>query len=148
MNKHKSSTITNAACVTLRVSSTCITSFVSTWNSGLKALETEIGRVERGYRSVKIAVIDMDILVENDVWFARSAYIVENFDVYLSEKNRICLSIFGCGGWYSSETWGLISYSFMKLIALWIVLPRAEITPAANSVYNKGLGSISQRFFS
>ena len=68
------------------------TPFVSTWESSQKAWKTAKRREERGCQNVKIAVIEVDILKENDVWFEKSIDIVEKFDVYLPERTRRYLS--------------------------------------------------------
>ena len=68
------------------------TPFLSTWDSDQKALETAIGREERGCQNVRIAVIEVDILEEEDIWFARLTDLVERFNVFLPERTRMYLS--------------------------------------------------------
>jgi len=68
------------------------TPFVSTWESSEKTWKAAKRRGECRCQNVKIAVIDVDILTEMDVWFAKSAELVEKFDVYLSEKGKRYLS--------------------------------------------------------
>jgi hypothetical protein len=62
------------------------TPFVSTWESSEKTWNAAKRREARGCQNVKIAVIDVDILTEMDVWFAKSIDLAEKFNVYLSEK--------------------------------------------------------------
>src|SRR5579859_1019479 len=68
------------------------TPFVSTWESSEKTWEAAKRREARGCQNIKIAVIDVDILMEMDVWFAKSIDLVEKFDVYLPEKTSRYLS--------------------------------------------------------
>ena len=49
-------------------------------------------REERGCQNIKIAVINVDILTEMNIWFAKSIDLVEEFDVYLPEETSIYLS--------------------------------------------------------
>ena len=74
------------------------TLFLSTWDSGQKALETAIGREECGCQNVRIAVIEVDILEEEDIWFARLTDLVERFNVFPKGLECICHqgSIFAC----------------------------------------------------
>lgn len=73
-------------------SNRCPTPFVSTWESSQKAWETAKGREERGCQNVQIAVIDVDILNENNVWFAKLIDVVKKFNVRLPDKTRRYLS--------------------------------------------------------
>jgi len=68
------------------------TPFISTWESSEKTWKAAEKREARGCQNVKIAVIDVDILTEMNVWFAKSIDLVERFNVYLPQKTSRYLS--------------------------------------------------------
>ena len=65
-----------------------LTALYSAW----KVLKTAEKREERGCQNVKIAVIEVDILEQKNVWFARATDLVEVFDVYLPEETKNYIS--------------------------------------------------------
>lgn len=68
------------------------TPFVSTWDCSEKAWSTAKEREARGRQNVGIAVIDVDVLTELDVWFARLIDLVKDFNVYLPDTTKRYLS--------------------------------------------------------